>query len=64
VLVVGDTVIEREGALRVPEDWLSDGTSREDVAELLRPLLDLPIELVLPTHGSPTGRAELERALA
>jgi len=64
VLVLGDTLIEREGALRVPEDWLSDGTSREDVAELLRPLLDLPIELVLPTHGSPTGRAELERALA
>ena len=64
VLVLGDTVIEREGELRVPGDWLSDDTSREDVAELLRPLLDLPIELVLPTHGSPTGRAELERALA
>jgi glyoxylase-like metal-dependent hydrolase (beta-lactamase superfamily II) len=64
VLVLGDTVIEREGELRVPGDWLSDDTSREDVAELLRPLLDLPIELVLPTHGSPTSRAGLERALA
>ena len=64
VLVLGDTVIEREGELRIPEDWLSDGTSRGDLVELLRPLLDLPIELVLPTHGSPTGRAALERVLA
>ncbi|HEY7178040.1 MAG TPA: hypothetical protein VH305_02605 [Gaiella sp.] len=64
VLVLGDTVIERHGELQVPEDWLSDGTSREDVVALLRPLLDLPFELVLPTHGSPTGRAGLERALA
>jgi glyoxylase-like metal-dependent hydrolase (beta-lactamase superfamily II) len=64
VLVLGDTVIERHGELQVPEDWLSDGTSREDVVELLRPLLELPVELVLPTHGSPTDRAGLERALS
>jgi len=64
VLVLGDTMIERHGELQVPEDWLSDDTSREDVVELLRPLLDLPFELVLPTHGSPTDRAGLERALA
>ena len=35
-----------------------------DVAQRLRPLLDLPIELVLPAHGEPTDRAALERALA
>jgi hypothetical protein len=38
--------------------------TRDDVAQRLRPLLDLPIELVLPAHGDPTDREELERALA
>jgi len=28
----------------------------------LRPLLELPVELVLLTHGAPTDRAALERA--
>ena len=37
--------------------------TREDVAQRLRPLLELPIELVLPAHGEPTDRAALERAL-
>jgi hypothetical protein len=35
-----------------------------DVARNLRPLLELPIELVLPAHGEPTDRAALERVLA
>ena len=30
----------------------------------LRPLLDLPVEHVLATHGGPTDRAALERALS
>jgi hypothetical protein len=30
----------------------------------LRPLLDLPVELVLPAHGEPTDRAALERMLS
>jgi hypothetical protein len=30
----------------------------------LRPPLDKPVELVLPTHGEPADRAALERALA
>jgi hypothetical protein len=34
------------------------------VAERLRPLLELPVELVLPAHGMPTDKAALERALA
>ena len=37
---------------------------RDDVAERLRPLLDLPIDFVLPAHGEPTGRAALERVLS
>jgi hypothetical protein len=38
--------------------------TRDDVAQRLRPLLDLPVELVLPAHGEPTDRAALERALS
>ena len=38
--------------------------TEQDVAARLRPLLDLPVELVLPAHGEPTDRAALERALA
>jgi hypothetical protein len=37
--------------------------TRDDVAERLRPLLDMPVELVLPAHGKPTDRAALEHAL-
>ena len=37
--------------------------TQDDVARRLRPLLDLPIELVLPAHGEPVGRDALERAL-
>jgi hypothetical protein len=33
-------------------------------APRLRPLLDLPVELVLPAHGEPTDRAALERVLS
>ena len=38
--------------------------TRDDVALRLRPLLDLPVELVLPAHGEPTDRAALEHALS
>jgi hypothetical protein len=38
--------------------------TREEIAEGLRPLLALPVEHVLATHGGPTDRAALERALA
>jgi hypothetical protein len=37
---------------------------REQVAERLRPLLELPVEHVPATHGGPTDRAALEHALA
>jgi hypothetical protein len=36
----------------------------ELILEALRPLLELPVEMVLPTHGAPTDRAALERALS
>jgi hypothetical protein len=36
----------------------------EVILEGLRPLLELPVELVLQTHGGPADRAALERAIA
>jgi glyoxylase-like metal-dependent hydrolase (beta-lactamase superfamily II) len=45
-------------------EWLRAGVSREQVVEGLRPLLALPVEVVLPAHGAPTDRAALERALS
>ena len=38
--------------------------TRDEIAAELKPLLDLPVALVLPAHGEPTDRAALERALA
>jgi glyoxylase-like metal-dependent hydrolase (beta-lactamase superfamily II) len=63
-LTAGDTLIDRGDGLELPVDWLPEGVTREQALEVLRPLLELPVELVLPTHGAPTDRAALERALA
>jgi glyoxylase-like metal-dependent hydrolase (beta-lactamase superfamily II) len=63
-LAVGDTLIDRGRGLQIPVDWLSEGVTREQVVAVLRPLLELPVELVLPTHGAPTDRAALEHALS
>jgi hypothetical protein len=35
----------------------------KQVAAGLRPLLDKPVQIVLPTHGEPADRAALENAL-
>ena len=50
--------------LEVNERWLPPGVTGEEVAAGLRPLLELPVEHVLATHGGPFGRADLERALS
>ena len=63
-LVVGDTLIDRGHGLEFPADWANKGVPPEQILEALRPLLELPVELVLPTHGAPTDRAGLERALS
>jgi glyoxylase-like metal-dependent hydrolase (beta-lactamase superfamily II) len=69
-LVIGDTLIDRGQGLEFPRDWASKGAIAErgvpadQILERLRPLLELPVELVLPTHGAPTVRAALERALS
>jgi hypothetical protein len=44
--------------------WLAADMTREQVVEGLRPLLDLPVEHVLATHGVRFQRAHLERALS
>jgi glyoxylase-like metal-dependent hydrolase (beta-lactamase superfamily II) len=63
-LVAGDSLVDFGDGLTINERWLAEGQTREDAAAAMRPLLDLPVELVLPTHGAPTDRAALERALA
>jgi hypothetical protein len=59
VLVVGDSLIGApNGGLRVcPESWLrNERTDRRGLATVLRAVLELPIELVLPSHGDPVTR--------
>jgi hypothetical protein len=64
-LVVGDSFTSDRG-LRVMDHWLLEGRTAEQMRDGLRPLLDLPIELVLLTHGDPVvenGREALRAAL-
>lgn len=63
-LIIGDTLIDLGDGLELRDDWLPRGAQRGDVLALLRPLLDLPVKHVLPTHGAPTGRDALVRAIA
>ncbi len=63
-VIAGDTLVDFGQGLEIPLQWLREGVTREQVVEGLRPLLDLPVEHVLATHGGPTDRAALERALA
>jgi glyoxylase-like metal-dependent hydrolase (beta-lactamase superfamily II) len=63
-LVAGDALIDRGQGFEFPTDWANKGVPAEEILEALRPLLELPVELVLPTHGAPTDRAALERALS
>ena len=62
-LVLGDTLVDRGEGLEIPVTWLRDVTLAEVLATL-RPLLDLPVEIVLPTHGPPADRAALVRAIS
>jgi len=63
-VISGDTLVDFGNGLEINERWLRPGVTREEIAEGLRPLLALPVEHVLPTHGAPTDRAALERALS
>jgi hypothetical protein len=71
-LVPGDRIIGAEGGgLRLcPESWLRylpSGIGLAELREQLRPLLDLPVERVLVSHGEPVlegGHDALAEALA
>ena len=64
VVISGDTLVDFGQGLEINERWLRPGVTREEIAEGLRPLLELPVERVLATHGGPFDRTALERALS
>lgn len=58
-------VLEEHGALvfgdswpggPIPDDWLPKGKTRAEYDAWLVPLLEPPVELLLPTHGDPDRR--------
>jgi glyoxylase-like metal-dependent hydrolase (beta-lactamase superfamily II) len=63
-VVAGDSLADFGDGIAIQPGWLRKGVTREQVAEGLRPLLSLPVEVVLPAHGAPTDHAALERALS
>ena len=71
-LVPGDRLLgEDAGGLRLcPDSWLRylpSGMRRDALAEALRPLLDLPVESVVVSHGEAVlenGRDAIAQALA
>jgi glyoxylase-like metal-dependent hydrolase (beta-lactamase superfamily II) len=62
-VIAGDTLADFGRGIEINTRWLRAGVTREQVADGLRPLLELPVEYVLPAHGAPTDRDTLERAL-
>ena len=63
-VIAGDTLVDFGEGLFINPRWLSPEVTKEQVVEGLRPLLDLPVEHMLATHGRPFDRADLERALS
>jgi glyoxylase-like metal-dependent hydrolase (beta-lactamase superfamily II) len=70
-LVPGDRLLgDGRGGLRLcPESWLRylpGPPGLDDLRAALRPLLELPVERVLPSHGDPVlkdGREAIRAAL-
>ena len=67
-LAAGDVLLgTRDGGVRVcPDSWLRKGVTGAQLRGGLRPLLELPIELLLLAHGEPVrenAAAALEQAL-
>jgi hypothetical protein len=70
-LIPGDRLLgDDRGGLRLcPDSWLRylpSGMRQPELREALRPLLDLPLEMVLVSHGTPVladGRDAIARAL-
>jgi hypothetical protein len=57
-IVLGDAYMDDEVA---PPEWATDDP---EAPKRLRALLDLPFELVLPTHGDITDRAAFQASVA
>lgn len=67
-LAAGDLLLGTPGGgVRVcPDEWLRPGVTGAQLREGLRPVLDLPVELLLLTHGGPVAEdapAKLAAAL-
>lgn len=62
-VILGDTLVDYGQGFEVNRR-LPGSVTRAEIIERLRPLLALPIRLVLPAHGTPTDRTALERALS
>jgi hypothetical protein len=71
-LIPGDRLLgddSRGGVRLCPDSWLRylpSGMRQEELREALRPLLELPVELVLVSHGEPVlenGREAIAAAL-
>jgi len=67
-LIAGDALLgdgeKGDGLHTCPASWLPESASLEDLRGALRPALDLPVEMVLTSHGSPVlsdARRELAR---
>jgi glyoxylase-like metal-dependent hydrolase (beta-lactamase superfamily II) len=68
-VVPGDALLgDGAGGIRLcPQSWLPEGRTQADLADSLRPLLDLPVRRILLSHGEPVlgdGRAALAAALS
>jgi glyoxylase-like metal-dependent hydrolase (beta-lactamase superfamily II) len=59
-LIVGDALLgdgEKGAGLHTcPASWLPESTGLDDLRASLRPALDLPVELILTSHGTPVLR--------
>jgi hypothetical protein len=60
-VIAGDSLVDFGTGLALN---LRDRVTRRQIVDRLRPLLDLPVEVVCTAHGAPTDRAALERALS
>jgi hypothetical protein len=63
-VIAGDSLADFGQGLEIQVEKMGGRVTREQVAEGLRPLLALPVEHMLATHGGPMDRAALERTLA
>lgn len=61
-IICGDTLVDFGNGLEINLRWRPD--AREQIANRLRHMLELPVEHLLATHGGPMDRATLERAIS